>query len=111
MLSFQIITHTQLHRSFHIFNVMRGHVSNKRLQKDGGNFIGELTSSSNGHDHVMTSADGNFEYGAITYRKFGQRRRTVFEGPQPRKCHMLFPVLNIENVPSRVPVRKNIGLE
>lgn len=96
-------------KSFHIYNVMRGYLSRQRLRKYGGNFLGELRTSGFGLDHVMLSADGSLEYGAMSYRQPGQINNVLFDGPQPRRCQMLFPTLNADNIPTAVVSARNRG--
>jgi hypothetical protein len=81
-------------------------VGTSRLRKKGGNFIGEMRSNALRVDHVMLSADGLSEYGAISFRREGgaARLNPWLDGPQPRRAHIVLPVLDRARTPVRVEV-------
>ena len=86
---------------FHIFNVAKGHVKG-RLSRGGGNHIGTLCTSFLRREYVLVSADGACELGALTFRREEGTAVTWTQGPQPRRCHFAFPVLDTLRFPVRV---------
>ena len=95
---------------FHIFNVARGFVGTSRLRKHGGNFVGELRSNPTRVDHVIYNAEGNGEYGAISFRREGGRLNPWFEGPKPRRAHIVLPVVDRARFPMHVQVGAQVLL-
>jgi len=51
----------------------------------------------------MVNADGTREYGAISFRREG-RLSPWLEGPRPRHCHVILPVL-FKDMPVHVEVQ------
>jgi len=95
---------------YHIFNVARGMVGTSRLSKKGGNYIGEMRSNALRVDHVMLNAEGNAEYGAISFRREGGNRLNPWlDGPQPRRAHMVLPILDRARFPVSVEVSHSIS--
>lgn len=89
--------------SFSIYNVGKGHAGSGRLRRHGGNYIGCLKSNALRVDHVMLSADGKAEYGAISFRREGLGRSNPWiEGPQPRRAHIVLPVIDKDGMPFAV---------